>query len=283
MKKNIFIYLFVAYIGMMSSQAWAVRMIGTLLPDEFDDGGTSTLVEVDPTTGKIINDFGDTGYPITGTAYDESTGILFATTPSKLLSINLLGNTHTTTEIGDVGQGISITNLAVNSAGQLYSWSKAATDKLILWDKSTGTIAASGVDFGEPVHITGLAFDHADNLFLVAGRSGGPRFFKMNALTGAGTLIGKPTTGTVNAHHGDFYPGTATYYGLDAILDDDEERNILVVSVEENTIRDSSYLIPTEDFLNTITFIPTEKGECDGTSGISITDIVCVINKVLNN
>lgn len=298
MKKNIFTYLFIAYLGMVSSQVWAARMIGTLLSDE---EGTSTLVELDSTTGKLIKTFGDTGYKISGVTYDKSTGTLFAITsiedttfPSGLLSINLATNEVTPIGLG-VGQGVSVTSLTANSSGQLYSWGKTenpTVDKLVLWDKSAGTISAIGDDFGESVSRTGLAFDSSDNLILVAGLSGGPRFFKIDASTGTSTLIGTPEVADSNAHHGSFYPSSTIYYGLDANLDDhDSVRNIVVVFMGENSnsISNSVALIPTEDFLHTLTFIPTEgvggngNGECDGTAGISILDIVCVINKVLNN
>lgn len=245
-------------LGILTSQARAERLFATTKPA----GGTgaSTLVEINPTTGALISTVGNVGYAVNGLTYDQTTNTLYATTtqgdgafPSGLLLINL--TTGAGTPIGTGGVGIALGDnttalLAVNSAGQLYSWLEANNDDLIIWNKVTGTASIVG-DSGLSTGQHGLAFDNTDALHLI---NSGENIYQINTTTGGSTLLGNitPNTPNSNAHHGDFNPVSNLYYGLDT-TSGTGLRSLLVINTSTQTLVNT---IASINNLHTLAFIP---------------------------
>ncbi len=241
------------------------------------------LVELDPATGALVNTIGSVGYNVTGLTYDDTTGILYATTwkrdllfPNGLITIN-----QTTGAGSPVGTGVGLGGipvlLATNSDGELYGWLQAGTDRLIRWDKTTG----SAIQVGNPNLTTkqhGIAFDNTNTLFLF---NNDDNIYQIDATTGTSALLGAMNgMGTPNnmAHHGDFSIENNKYYGLDSVKAG--SKNILVIDTVTRTLDDT---LGTINDLHALTFAADlpPLGECDGSPGINIQDVICTINKVL--
>ncbi len=212
-------------------------------------GGTSSLLEIDPATGALVQTIGNVGYLVNGMTWDATTSTLYATTstnsaahPDGLITINVA--TGAGTPVG-TGAGQLVNVPACNAAGVLYGWTEES-DNLVLWNKAAGTVTvvgASGVGTWEQ----GLAFDTSGVLYLVNGNNGD--VYTMNTATGAGTSLG--TLG-VRAHHGSFHPTTNLYYGLDATAESGAARNLIVANVATPAVVNT---IPTLDNLHTLAFI----------------------------
>jgi hypothetical protein len=211
---------------------------------------TSDLVLLDPDTGAFFSTIGDVGFYVTGLAYDQATGKLFATTsandpvfPAGLIEINPV--TGAGTPIG-TGTGLAASaTLAVNSAGQLYTWSEPDDDDLAIINKVTGFAAVVG-DSGLATGTLGLDFDAKGTLYLVNFDG---EVFTINPTTGAATSVG--TIG-VTAHHGKFHPVTGDYVGIDIADPAVAARNLIVADLTTFTVVDT---VPTADLLHTIEFV----------------------------
>lgn len=292
MKKYI-IGIMLISLEVAMSQASAVQLFGTVLPGGGKDDPLSTLVELNPETGNLIRYIGeDIGYQVNGLTYDETTDTLYATTSDKdeifsngLLVIDLETGVGSPVEI-EANQEKKINNLTSNSIGELYGWTKDSDD-LILWNKEKGTVIVLG-DSGITAKKHGLAFDNADFLFIFNGAENlDLSLIDTINSPGAATLLGSISdTQNSSAHHGDFHPETNLYYGLDATLGVSggsiSERNILLIHTGTKAVVST---LATIDKLHTITFIPTKHspaGECNNIKGINISDIICIINRVLS-
>jgi hypothetical protein len=187
-----------------------VRLFGTQGFGEV----SSTLVELDQATGAIVQTIGPVGYIVNGLDYDPVTGKLFGGTSYRdpnfngLIEIDM--STGAGTPVGAANWGRAgaeaITNITVNSAGQMFGWSEWH-DSLVSIDSTTGVASDVG-----PSSIStwqyGLSFDSNDVLYLVNGDG---VVYTVNTTTGAATAYGSIGT---PAHHGDFHPETDRYYGL---------------------------------------------------------------------
>ena len=201
-------------------------LYGTIL------GPTSTLVQIDPATGAVLDTIGDVGYRVNGMTYDDTTGTMYATTsdgdasfPNGLISINL--TTGAGTEIGaGVGQFVNVPT--TNSAGALYGWTENGDDA-VLWDKVAGTITVLG-NAGISSARQSLAFDASDTLYYVSVCCGGIRI--VNTTTGATTPTGVAISGATGSelHHGDFAPGTTLLYALTEAVSGPRDIDILDVT-----------------------------------------------------
>jgi|GEM_PF-3239761 len=175
----------------------------------------SRLVEIDPSTGEVIREIGRVGFTVNGLAWDQTNGKLYASTAYKDPNYNGLIEIDPGTGVGTIigvhgwgfGYTLSITNITVNSFGQMYGWSEWGDD-LVSINKYTGVATVVG-ESGLSTATNGLAFDNTGTLYMV--NSGGS-YYIINTSTGAATHQGDfgPT-----AHHGVFHPNTNVYYGLD--------------------------------------------------------------------
>lgn len=285
-QKQIFLSGLFAILGLASTQTWAQRLFATTIPAM---GSTSTLVELHHGTGALVNTIGPVGYNVTGLTYDDTTGTLYAVTwkndpifPNGLISINQ--STGAGTPIG-AGAGLGVGNtpilLTANSSGELYGWVKPA-DSLIKWDKQTGTAVQIG-NSGISTSKHGLAFDDSDFLFLFNGHaSDNDGVYLIDPSTGISTFIGTMANGgTANgmAHHGDFGVVSGVYYGLDN--KGTGPKNLLVIDA---IAIEAGAIIPTINDLHALAFAPDLLllGECDGTGGFSVKDVVCTIDKTID-
>jgi hypothetical protein len=224
-----------------------VRLLGTTVPPD------SVLVELDATTGEFVKTIGTVGYGVNGLEYDARRGKLYGTTtnwdgrstsggaeplrfPSGLISIDM--KTGAGTPIGSSNSD-NITNLTVNKAGQLYSWTETTDDLVTLSTTGVATVVGdSGLDTGSH----GLAFDNSDHLWFF---NYDWEVYAMDLATGVASTVGSITD---DAHHGDFHPRTGKYWGLDWST----PRNLNVVSMDPLEI--TTTLATGVDELHVITF-----------------------------
>lgn len=192
-------------------------------------GGTlGTLLELDPATGAILDTVGPIGYTVNGLDWDPTTDTLYASTsvldPSHVGLISINRTTGAGTPIGASGWGLGfppITNITVNSAGDMFGWSEAG-DNLVSINKATGVATVVGLS-GVGTAQNGLSFTPGDVLYMV--NFGGTRY-EVNTATGLATFDG---TFGQTAHHGDFHPITGNYFGL--TFDIGSPRNLLECTI----------------------------------------------------
>ena len=215
----------------------------------------STLVELDPLTGDLLQTIGPVGYTVNGLAYDQTAGTLYASTAvgdpnyNGLITIDLA--TGAGTPVGVHGWGVSdpasptpVTNLAADSSGRLFAWWEA-WDDLVSVDPVTGVATWVG-DSDLSTWENGLAFDATDVLYLVNGSWG--NCYTVDTSSGAATYVG--TLG-IRAHHGDFDPA-GFYYGIDATGSYGSARNLVVAEPSTGTV---IALLPTVDNLHVVEFV----------------------------
>ena len=130
-------------------------------------GAASTLYTIDPTTG-IATPVGAIGFSITALAWDSTTSTLYGGTSSiapvnGLITINR--STGTGTLVGAYGAGNGMSDLAIDSAGNLFGWEENnSTDDLYSITKGTGVAALVG-EFGAGTGTSAIAFDSTDALY----------------------------------------------------------------------------------------------------------------------
>jgi hypothetical protein len=218
---------------------------------------SSSLVEIDQTTGEIIRFIGQVGYTLNGLAWDPTTGRLYGSTSTKDPSYNGLIEidmaTGAGTAIGVDGWGFggaAITNITVNSSGQMYGWTESGDD-LVSINKSTGIATVIG-NSGIGTWANGLAFDRYNNLYMVNGDG---QYYLMNRSTGTGTLQGDISPGVEEpAHHGVFHPYTNLYYGLrnNPWPWDTSSTNLLSANLSTGSVLS---MVPTAFDLHTLAFV----------------------------
>ncbi len=222
--------------GATPASGAGVRLLGTL----GYGGSDSRLVELDPDTGAIIDEIGKVGYRVNGLEYDHTTGRLFASTAAHdpthngLIEIDM--DTGAGTPIGKPGWGlgewIPVTNLTVNSAGELYGWCEYyeypewGYDDLVWINKDDGTAKVVGESYLD-TWMYGLAFDIYDTLFL---GNGDGEIYVIDP--GSGMAYDTGWNIGTEAHHGDFHPITNIYYGLTY----SEPRLIITVNPETGEV-----------------------------------------------
>ncbi len=171
------------------------------------DGSWGTITAVSATT--------ITASLLGGTDNDWDSGDSYRVdkvTFNGLLEIDLA--TGAGTPVGIQGWGLDyravVTNIAVNSAGQMYGWTENGDD-LVVINKATGVATVVG-NSGIGTYANGLAFDSSDTLYMVNGDGD---YYIMNTSTGTGTFLGYLTPGDeMPAHHGVFELSTNVYYGI---------------------------------------------------------------------
>lgn len=252
MKKNVSVALFfllslaVATLGMR--QDAEARLLGTILDTV---GNNSTLVEIDPETGALIQTIGLVGYVVNGLEFNERDGLLYGTTttwdptfPSGLIRIDI--TTGAGTPIG-TGAGMHVnnpTNYRGGANSYLFAWTEDGDD-LVRIDTTTGLATVVG-DSGISTLEHGLARNENGSLFLV--NSGGS-VYSINTSTGLATSVGSIGQ---TAHHGDFDQATGLYFGLTY---GGSARSLVVAEVTTTSVF-HYYNIPTVDNLFTLSFVP---------------------------
>ncbi len=231
----------------------SLRLLGTM---GYGWGTPSVLVELDPDTGKLIREIGDIGFTVNGLEYDHTTGRLFASTSAHDPKFNGLIEIDMETGEGrpvgvegwGLGEFIPVTNLTVNSAGELYGWCEYyydGWDDLVWIDKDTGIAKVVGESYMD-TWMYGMAFDNTDTLYF---GNGDGEIWIIDPGSGYGYDTGW-NIGT-EAHHGDFRWDTNIYYGLTW----SEPRMLL--TVDPNT-GDVSWLAYAEK-MHTLTFVMQEE------------------------
>ena len=248
-------------VGLAALPARAAIMYGTTVGS--GGAGPSTLLQIDPSTGLVLNTIGSVGYAVNGLEY--AGGKLYGSTtandpnfPSGLIEINPLTGAGT-----PIGTGFGSTDMVVvaitsNSSGTLYGWHEPNVDDLALIDPVTGLaswVGDSGLDTGA----LGLAFNGSGTLFLV--NYDGPTY-SVNPGTGAATFLYNLDT---TAHHGDFNPDNGLYYGLRRFPDQGDSQELVVANLGTGTV----LTLPTAD-LHAVTFVVVpEPGEVAMVFGIA--------------
>lgn len=246
------------------------RLFGT---QGYGGGQTSTLVELDPATGAVLQTIGPVGYLVNGLDYDPTTGKLFGGTAYQdpnfngLIEIDMTTGAGTPVGAANWGRGgpEAITNITVNSAGQMFGWTEWL-DSLVAIDTTTGVatdVGPSGIGTAQ----YGLSFDSNDVLYLVNYDGA---IYVVNTATGVATWQG--TIGTT-AHHGDFHPETDLYYGLTWTFG--TPRTLLVADLGAGTVS----AIGEVGNLHTLAFIldPTLKKTVGTAPGVCATDTLITV------
>jgi hypothetical protein len=210
-------------------------------------------VQLDPATGALINSIGSVGYAVNGLEY--AGGKLYGSTsfndssfPMGLIEINPLTGAGTPIGAG-FGLGDPVVAITSDSGGQIFGWYEPNDDDLAAISTVTGFAAVVG-DSGLGTANLGLAFDGADNLFLV---NGGGDTYSIDPVTGgAVSLYNLGAT----AHHGDFNPDDGLYYGIEGTAGFGS-KNLVVASL---TLGAGSVVdtLPTVDDLHAVTFVVPE-------------------------
>lgn len=162
MKRASAVMAFVAALGAMAGSAFADRLFAV----DGSGSNSSSLYELDPTTGAIISTIGATGFShVTGLAFNPVDGQLYGWVSggTGLISINLTTGAGTT-----IGSGFSsqIPDMTFSSGGVLYAWTES-NDTLATIDLTTGVMTSFGSNIG--TSNTGLAFAPNGTLYLKPG------------------------------------------------------------------------------------------------------------------
>jgi len=225
-------------------------------------GVDSTLVQINPRSGGVVQTIGPIGYPVNGLEYDATTGQLFATTADigdgyvGLIEIDI--HTGEATEIGEGWGGgaplkegdAQVTNLTANSYGMLFGWNEVGDD-LVSIDKETGTYEVVG-ESGIETFKYGLAFDASDRLWLTNGDG---QIYLVNQATGAAVAVDTLGTGEV-MHHGDFDIVSGDYYGVytdELVIKAPVPRELARADLPSATVDE---VMSTATDLHTVSFVP---------------------------
>jgi hypothetical protein len=235
---------------------------------------TSTLVQIDPSTGALIREIGPVGFTVNGLAWDRHSKRLYASTAigdvvfHGLITINPETGAGTPVDpsvinFGLAGPASPIHSITIDSRGNTAGWYDefpppvGVTDTFVRIDKGTG-VATEFANTGINTSQNGLSFDDADHLW----NFDSPRF------TGPGSQLTQtayrldPSNGTplrsvllsppLNAALGDFNPANGLYYGLDFVASFPIFPTLIeVVNVRDGTV---STLGQTIDGLHTLAF-----------------------------
>lgn len=265
-KSVLYVALAVALLVGVHNAAAAPMLLGTTHGGGWSSENFSELVEIDAATGALVRTIGPVGYRVNGLAWDATTGKLYGGTSygdpnyNGLIEINM--TTGAGTPIGASNWGDTsatpVTNITVNSMGQMYGWSEDY-DNLVSIDTTTGIATVVG-ESGLSTWEYGLAFDSSDILYMFNGDDEPKPVYTVNPLTGATTHFGdvtgfNPTYGE-DVHHGVFYPLRAQYYGISDWDIDNPLRAIYVVEMSGLTITST---LPTLQNLHTLAFVGDEE------------------------
>lgn len=232
----------------LGGQAQGVFMYGTTMGSSTTP---STLVQLDPTDGSLIQEIGSVGYAVNGLEW--ANGKLYGSTsyndlklPSGLIEIDPITGAGTPIGTGFAAGDLTVVCITSDSLGRLFGWIEPNSDDLALIDTDTGLASRVG-ESNLSTGTLGLAFDANDNLFLV---NSDRQAYSINSSTGASTYLHELGT---TAHHGDFNPIDGYYYGITDTFS--TPRTIVVASLTTTEGRVIRYMNSIEN-LHAVTFAP---------------------------
>lgn len=190
-------------LGVMGVASFTVNIYAATLYATSAAGGPGELFILDPATGGMVqdigplNDSGNTNYPVTGLAFDPTTGVLYGSTANsvaavraKLITIN--PTNAEVTVIGDFNVGnqggnpATMADIAFDVTGSLYGIGSVAGPQLYSINIHTGQATSTG-DSG------------------LTGTSGGGL-----AISAAGVFYGTPNSD----NFGTYNPSTGQYSNI---------------------------------------------------------------------
>ena len=235
---------------------------------------TSTLVQLDPSTGALIREIGPIGFTVNGLAWDRHSKRLYASTAigdvvfHGLITINPDTGAGTPVNssvhnFGLAGSDSPIHSITIDSRGNMAGWYDESppplgvTDTFVQIDKRTG-IATEFVDTGVNTSQNGLSFDNDDRLWNIdASRrvgAGAPLTqvaYRLDPSNGH-ALKTVALFPPLDAALGDFNPDNGLYYGLNFVsFSPTVPTFIEVVNLRTGTV---STLGQTVDGLHTLAF-----------------------------
>jgi len=163
-------------------------MYGQWYACQYSNANNSKIMTIDTTTG-AITEIGNSGFYLTGLAFDVKTGILFGSAydGSNSLLVKVNPYNGVATQVGTICPGV-IVGIACDSAGNLYGINRT-NDSLYSIDKVTGTgtvIGPLGIDIN---YAQDIAFDRNNNkLYGVLYTSTGV-LAEINTSTGQATIL----------------------------------------------------------------------------------------------
>jgi len=237
---------------------------------------TSTLVQIDPSTGALVAVIGPVGFTVNGLAWDPTTDTLYATTAvgdtafHGLITIDPTTGAGTPVSAGVVNYGLApdprfvgspIHSLTIDSNGHLAAWYDefppplGVTDTFVTIDKSTG-IATEFENTGINTNANGLAFAKHDLLWNVDAPKTQPdgtviqTAYLLDPANGQ-MLDARDVSPPIQAALGDFDPVGNKYYGLN-FVGFSSETALIVIDLKKGTV---TAVGQTVDNLHTLAFV----------------------------
>jgi len=238
---------------------------------------TSTLVQLDPSTGALIKTIGQVGYTVNGLAWYPKEQKLYASTAigdvafHGLITINITTGAGTPVNPAAVNFGLAgndspIHSITIHSDGRMVGWydefpTGEVTDTFVTLDRATG-VATEFPDTGIDTNANGLSFDGAGILWninsprRVGTAAPTQTAYRLDPATGKPLATVSLTPPTMAAL-GDFNPATNLYYGLKFTpFDPTAKTFITVVNLGTGTV---TQLGQTIDNLHTLAFVKKVK------------------------
>lgn len=212
--------------------ASTARTYGGTLYASSSAGGPGELYILNSATGAMVQDVGplndanSLNYPVTGLAFDPTSGLLYgstgnsqAATQARLVTINPA--TGLVTSIGSFNAGptntsgvpATMADIGFDSAGNLYGVGSIGGPQLYSISKSTGQATVIGSTGLTSTSGGGLAISPGGQFF---GTPTSTRFGTYNSVTGAYSNIATPTRPVGGAYAAlDFEETGSVLYALD--------------------------------------------------------------------
>jgi len=220
---------------------------------------TSTLVQIDPSTGALLRTIGPVGYTVNGLTWDSRSGKLYASTAigdvafHGLITIDPFTGEGTPVNPAAVNFGLAggdspIHSVTVDFLGRMVAWydeipAPGVTDTFVHIDKRTG-IATEFPNTGLNSNQNGLAFQTFGPISILwnmdapkaqAGGTTTQTAYVLNPLDGK-ILLSRPISPPTMAALGDFHPLNHRYYGLQfTAFDPTAPTSIVVVDAIRGT------------------------------------------------
>jgi hypothetical protein len=221
---------------------------------------TSTLVQIDPTTGALIKTIGPVGYTVNGLAWDRWSAKLYASTALGDTRFHGLITIDTTTGAGTpvngsvINFGLSIDpgtlgspvhSITIDFFGNMVGWydefGAGVTDTFVRINKSTG-VATEFNNTGINTNQNGLSFSDFNILWNIDSPKTAvdgtvtQTAYLLNPLNGQ-PFFSRLLTPPIPAAIGDFSPTNNLYYGLNFTAFDPTHPTFLVtVSLLKGTV-----------------------------------------------
>ncbi len=234
--------IFASFIGCSLDQTPSLVLYGAT-HYSVSDTKTSLLyiIDTDDGTGTLV---GDTGFALSGLAFDRTTSKLYGTTssndataPDSLIEINT--STGAGTLIEENTTGLWLNNPTVDSTGVMYAWTESSDDPVTI-DIETGEPTIIG-DSGLNTWTHGVFVDENDDLFIM---NGDKVLSQIDTTTGAATTVADFSTALADydyAHHGTYNFNTNEYWALTDTANSDEwpSQELLKIDIDGVALNDT--------------------------------------------